>query len=210
MEDAFHRVNEAKVILKKLEKEEKKPAEWRDEDKRALNNAIVALSMYVNGEIPYLLPSQLLEDVERLKSLRPSQKLNEEEIKKIRSEEYTKGFNDAAFGGKSKEWSEEDEDRIRQIERIAQAAGCTQKLQEEIHDWLKFRRPKPHTVSVENATKFGNLKYERGVKDGIHSEKSRKWKPSREQIEELLNVLTPGKDFDCDILAEFYEQLKLM
>lgn len=65
---------------------------------------------------------------------------SEEDIKKIRSEEYTKGFNDAAFGGKLKEWSAEDEDRIRQIERIAQQAGCTQKLQEEIHDWLKSIR----------------------------------------------------------------------
>lgn len=42
---------------------------------------------------------------------------------------------------KPAEWSEADEDRIRQIERIAQQAGCTQKLQEEIHDWLKDLRP---------------------------------------------------------------------
>lgn len=63
-----------------------KPAEWSEEDKRALNNAIVALSAYANGEIPYLLPSQLLEDVERLKSLRPHPK---------------------------QEWSKEDEDPIK-------------------------------------------------------------------------------------------------
>ena len=68
---------------------------------------------------------------------------SEEDIKKIRSEEYTKGFNDAAFGGKLKEWSVKDEDRIRQIERIAQQAGCSQKLQEEIHDWLKSLRNRP-------------------------------------------------------------------
>ena len=42
---------------------------------------------------------------------------------------------------KPAEWSEEDEYRIRQIERIAQEAGCTQKLQKEIHDWLKSLRP---------------------------------------------------------------------
>lgn len=82
-------------------------------------------------------------EIDWLKSLRPQpkQEWSEEDIKKIRSEEYTKGFNDAAFGGKLKEWSVEDEDRIRQIERIAQQAGCTQKLQEEIHDWLKSLRP---------------------------------------------------------------------
>ena len=32
VEDAFHRVNEAKVILKKLEKEKHQPAEWSEED----------------------------------------------------------------------------------------------------------------------------------------------------------------------------------
>ena len=49
-----------------------KSTEWSEEDKRALNDAIVAISMYANGQIPYILPSILLEDVERLKSLRPS------------------------------------------------------------------------------------------------------------------------------------------
>lgn len=34
------------------------------------------------------------------------------------------------------------------------------------------------------------------------------WKPSEEQMEELLNALTPGKELDCDILAELYGQLK--
>lgn len=48
-----------------------KPIEWSEEDKRALNDAIVALSMYANGNIPHILPSQLLEDVEKLKSLKP-------------------------------------------------------------------------------------------------------------------------------------------
>ena len=51
----------------------------------------------------------------------------------------------------SNNWSIEDEDRIRQIERIAQQAGCTQKLQEEIHDWLKSLRPhwKPSEEQLE-------------------------------------------------------------
>ena len=63
------------------------------------------------------------------------------------------------------EWSVEDEDRIRQIERIAQQAGCTQKLQEEIHNWLKSLCPQPH-LSKEEFIKFGNLEYERGKADG--------------------------------------------
>ena len=40
------------------------------------------------------------------------------------------------------EWSEEDEKQIRQIERIVKDAGCTQKLQEQIHNWFKSLRPK--------------------------------------------------------------------
>jgi len=51
---------------------EQKPAEWSEEDKRAINDAIVSLSEIANGEIPHLLPSILLEVVERLKSLRPN------------------------------------------------------------------------------------------------------------------------------------------
>lgn len=49
---------------------------------------------------------EILSLCEKQKEQKP---LSTEEIRKIRSEEYTKGFNDAAFGGKLKEWSEEDE-----------------------------------------------------------------------------------------------------
>lgn len=38
------------------------------------------------------------------------------------------------------------------------------------------------TESIKDATKFGNLEYERGVKDGIQSEKKRHWKPSEKQL----------------------------
>ena len=61
-------------------------------------------------------------------------KWSEEDIKKIRSEEYTKGFNDAAFGGKLKEWSEEDEKIYKTIyshftsyNQYACSNGVTQK-----------------------------------------------------------------------------------
>lgn len=40
-----------------LKQKELKPADWSEEDERALNDAIVALSMYAYGEIPYILPS---------------------------------------------------------------------------------------------------------------------------------------------------------
>ncbi len=106
-----------------LEKQkEQKPVDYEAELKKCKDNPLYFYDKYV--------------------SIKQKSEWSEEDIKKIRSEEYTKGFNDAAFGGKLKEWSVEDEDRIRQIERIAQQAGCTQKLQEEIHDWLKSLRPR--------------------------------------------------------------------
>ena len=44
----------------------------------------------------------------RVKQKEQKPSWSEEDIKKIRSEEYTKGFNDAAFGGKLKEWCKEE------------------------------------------------------------------------------------------------------
>lgn len=79
--DEFDLSTDCWDMLVYLEKhKESNPAEWSEDDKRALNNTIVALSMYAHGEIPYILPSQLLKDVERLKSLYPvKQEWNKED-----------------------------------------------------------------------------------------------------------------------------------
>lgn len=50
---------------------------------------------------------------------------------------------------------------------------------------LKALCPQPNTVSIKDATKFGNLEYERGVKDGLNQH----WKPSKEQMSMLLAVI---------------------
>ena len=60
--------------------------EWDEEDERAINDIIVAISMYANGEIPYTLPSQLLKDVERLRSIKPKHwKPSEEQMDNLRA-----------------------------------------------------------------------------------------------------------------------------
>ena len=94
-------------------------------------------------------------------------------------------------------WSEEDEKMLNDCimalsnwrDAVAnhghEVAPC-----QELIDWLKSLRPQPHTVSIKDATKFGNLEYERGVKDGIQSEKSRHWKPSEEQLNALNFAIT--------------------
>lgn len=81
---------------------------------------------------------------------------------------------------KPAEWSDEDKAFLK-----VAIAICNRYSHKDIADWLKSLRPQPHTVSIKDATKFGNLEYERGVKDGIQSEKSHQWKPSEEQMEAL-------------------------
>ena len=86
------------------------------------------------------------------------------------------------------EWSEEDEDRIRQIERIAQQAGCTQKLQEEIHDWLKSRRPQYH----------GDVTMTEAYKMGLETGKASSWKPSELEkgaLRTAIHILTDERSF---------------
>ncbi len=101
------------------------------------------------------------------------------------------------------EWSEEDEKIAKEIEEELWYPGdfpdypskeesklyddCQRRL-----DWfknkLKSLRPQPYTVSIKDTIKFGNLEYERGVKDGIQSEKNRQWKPSEEQMKQLKSA----------------------
>ena len=84
------------------------------------------------------------------------------------------------------EWSEEDENAIttaiRACRYMTENYENSTKQYEDAIERLKSLCPQPHTAPVETATKFGNLEYERGVKDGIQSVKNRLWKPSEEQI----------------------------
>ena len=67
------------------------------------------------GKVSTIGQEQWLKSLPERFNLQPKQEWSEEDIKKIRSEEYTKGFNDAAFGGKLKEWSEEDEKYLNRV-----------------------------------------------------------------------------------------------
>lgn len=90
------------------------------------------------------------------------------------------------------EWSEEDEENFKWFDKFFRAEsiliGCKD-IPMDKYLWFKSLRPQPHTVSIKDATKFGNLEYERGVKDGIQSEKSRCWKPNEEQMGALSDTL---------------------
>ena len=80
-------------------KVDQKPSEWSEEDEKDMAHIIRILDdCYAYGKHD-LSKTDHENLVNKLKSLRPQ--LSDEDIKKIRSEEYTKGFNDAAFGGKA-------------------------------------------------------------------------------------------------------------
>jgi len=66
VEDAYNNVNEAKVILKRLAKENPKPAEWSEEDDAIHTRVLGALGKTIMGVLP-TRPSQ--EDIEWFKSL---------------------------------------------------------------------------------------------------------------------------------------------
>ena len=129
-------------------------------------------------------------------------------------EEVVKSYD--IFCGKSKsiEWSEEDEDYISDVMWCIEQARKYAKNENDMgttwcaERWIRSLRPQPHTVSIENAKKFGELEYERGVKDGLNH----RWKPSEEQMETLSIVIdfldAEGCKRNVFTLRDLYKQLK--
>lgn len=166
--------------LKSLRPQQKQ--EWSDGDEKKLS-AVISLMKSSRAVDPFY-DKMYLEGW--LKSLPLNLKKKNEDVAKLCSNE----------------WSEEDEEMLQLLisyfgapHLIPMKINTSDKVVDfkDIASWLKNRfkslRPKPHTVSIKNATKFANLEYERGVKDGIQSEKNRHWKPSEEQMGTLKQWL---------------------
>ena len=62
--------------------------EWSEEDRRIIDRACVTLRAYANGELPDILPSEILECVDKLKSIRPSWKPSEEQMEAMKNIAY--------------------------------------------------------------------------------------------------------------------------
>ena len=170
------------------EAREKYQVEWSEEDKEIITNATKQLYSYADSyhnASNYTREKEIRKVAYELKSLHPQPK---------------------------QEWSEEDEiNRVRALfyVRHYQKTNGDTDGSKECADWLKFLRPQPHTVSIKDATKLANLEYERGVKDGIQSEKSRQWKPTEEQMDSLRDTMVQTKGYSYSVyLPELYEQLK--
>lgn len=86
----------------------------KSEEQQKIDNIIDVLRLAIANSGAALFKKhnvtyeQCTDFVNSLYHQHPAKEWSEEDIKKIRSEEYTKGFNDAAFGGKLNEWSEEE------------------------------------------------------------------------------------------------------
>ena len=156
--------------------------------------------------------------IEKLQTLHPQQEWSEDNIKELTKFEVAMLHIGMSFFGSSaglnpnntnevkkqaklllelvpkQDWSEEDEKMLADISWAIRHCAYNDKKKKQVHDWfenhLKSTHPQPHTVSIKDATKFGNLEYERGVKDGIQHAKNHQWKPSDEQMEALEWMLT--------------------
>lgn len=140
-----------------------KPAEWSEEDKRAIDRACVALRAYANGDLPEFLPSELIDYADRLQSLRPQPK---------------------------QEWSEEDEEKIVTISEIIE--HCTtipysggtltlnKEYKKELLCFIKSLRPQYH----------GDVTMTEAYKMGLEAGKASSWKPSEKQTNNVIVELT--------------------
>ena len=122
IEQAFQDMDWGRII-RYAEKYQPKQ-DWNEEDEKHLDSIIESYKELLkdysanNGVdyIPYntsVVARTVLNDIKFLKSRRPQ--LSDEDIKKIRSEEYTKGFNDAAFGGKAWKPSEKQMEVLNKV-----------------------------------------------------------------------------------------------
>jgi len=119
----------------------------------------------------------------------------------------------------SVKWNEDERIRKHIIEILEHLSPCHFNGNEkseciaylERQKELKSLCPQPHTVSIKDATEFGNLEYERGVKDGIQSEKSHHWRPSEKQMKALRESSVSWMNEymeNCENLKSLYNDLE--
>lgn len=151
-----------KKLLSYLEKQ-KEQKQWSEEDERMLSRCIKSVEC-----------SKQFADSESYKAAKDVE-MN-----------WLKSLPERLVLQPKQEWSKKDEDFINMLilhfNYLVNKGGDSVETYKSYIEGLKSLPPKPHTVSIKNANKFAELEYERGVKDGIQSEKKRHWKPSEKQL----------------------------
>ena len=204
-------------FLKSLRPQPK--AEWSEEDEHRRKDAIYFLESAMKH---YADTSEIEKTIDWIKSLRPC--LSDEEIKKLRSEEYTEGFNDCLLG-KQKGWSESDEEMLDSIIKVVCGVGVQPNgLREKQVRFLKSLRPswKPSEEELVALKRVGGI-----LRDYGHSELAKTifmiegklanlsitdkstWRPSDEQMKALERAIVRFNSVDdIPILTELRDNLK--
>lgn len=199
-------IDELKKLQEEIEKhKEQKPAEMDNEEIELSDFESELFSAFSDGWQQYLHGEEV--DVAQWAKEHSAQLLNAAKLEL-----------------KPAEWSEEDRDIFNDAICAVDILGNDESFNKShpnlanafrvAKDWLKSLHPQPHTVSIKDATKFGNLEYERGVKDGIQNEKSRHWKPSEEQmdiLDKVYHYLWADRNATADMqdgLGDFIDELK--
>lgn len=200
-------------------KNEMKPDEWDKREKlfrKALQaaNARIGQLFEENQKLKEQKPEWseedriMLNDIIRCLPSKSSAEFNQKRVNWLK-------FLPERFNLQPKqEWTEEDKTNGWKEANLERYLSCLQKLgtgdpqqPETVNSkWFK-EHCQPCMVSVKDAVKFGNLEYERGIKDGIQSEKSRQWRPSEEQIRAVFDA-SERNDKLGSVLRNLYGDLR--
>ena len=214
---------ELQDFLRSLVKPQAAPAEWSEEDER--NFYWISTTIQERHLTPEYT-QQVHKILSWLKSLRPQPKQECKDCKEYEKgyqqgyqEGHTLGYNDG-YKKATEEYNKYTSYHFPVMPTTPPVFGC-----DGIHctnpqmDCIGCPRKttggftaSPNTVSIKDSIKFGNLEYERGVKDGIQHANSHQWKPSEEQITTLKKVVfnRPIGSEELDILESLYDDLNAL
>lgn len=160
--------------------------EWSEEDEIRMESCIMYLanardgiefSQHIGDNAKESSKKEIQKDIDWLKYLPLSLKRENERNWRFSIPDY---INPSALNLKN-EWSEDDDEAYKFVTALINSLIWRKDWvisKDKCLKMLEALRLQPHMVSIKNATKFGNLEYERGVKDGIQSEKSRQQEQS--------------------------------
>ena len=145
-------------------------SKWSEEDRRTIDRACVALRAYANGNLPEILPSELLACADRLQSIIQQPK---------------------------QEWSEEDEaTRQAIIEYLDPESGSSFTMTQELYKWVDWLKFLPLKLKKENEDVAKLCSHELSILEGyiISGDWSERHK---ERALDIIKSLCPQTQTNC-------------